>query len=485
MNTKSSLTINSLQEILELENDRNILDFRCPATDYLVWPLIRNAFLRLIIGDVFYDEPYVSLSRPKRGCLFYRTLIRGLLHNLFSQNYTQSDILIYATGSHVLKKNSFFNRLADDFCFAAPQKTLLIESLPLDYSWPSSRFNKRFFSDVTILLNQHFAREFSVKSGQKQAALRTAKKTVDYFQEKAHSLFGWDLEEKRKNYLIESLARKIAVIPSQQRIYKKLFQKTHSKLFIREEGCYGGSFILNNIANEYGLITAEYQHGIVHEGHDAYNYSETLRASPAMRNGLPRYFLGYGKWWHELINVPTKKVIIGSPFRSSCVALFKQSSQPKDLLFLGHGLDTDKYLALCKQLQLPLEGNYRIVFRPHPMERYKFEQTKAFDGIRIEWDKDLYKALESVAILVSETSTGLFEAIGLTDRIFLWKTPIANFCFPNHPFATFDNADDLIAKIRDGESGRVDASTVEDFWAPNWKQNYLTFLESVCPGILN
>jgi len=45
--------------------------------------------------------------------------------------------------------------------------------------------------------------------------------------------------------------------------------------------------------------------------------------------------------------------------------------------------------------------------------------------------------------------------------------------------------DQSFPKIKDGKSGRIDPSRADDFWAPNWKENYLEFLESVCPGILD
>ena len=44
---KSTLT---LKDILEIENDEEILSFRCPVTRYLAWPLIRDNFYLFIMG---------------------------------------------------------------------------------------------------------------------------------------------------------------------------------------------------------------------------------------------------------------------------------------------------------------------------------------------------------------------------------------------------------------------------------------------------
>ena len=68
-------------------------------------------------------------------------------------------------------------------------------------------------------------------------------------------------------------------------------------------------------AKEMGIRTAEYQHGAVSRGHDAYNVAPGQGSSPEYQKVLPEFFLGYGRWWNEQINVPVTKVAVGNPHR--------------------------------------------------------------------------------------------------------------------------------------------------------------------------
>ena len=254
-----------------------------------------------------------------------------------------------------------------------------------------------------------------------------------------------------------------------------------------EGACYGDNVsIMNVVARACGLVTAEYQHGTVSAGHDAYNFAPILRSSEEYKRTLPQYFLGYGRWWTDQINAPIIKLNVGNPDRSESLRNATQLRCGKtDIIVLGDGIETDKHLTLSTVLAEGLGTKHRIVFRPHPLERDRVLRLYGRNAgdVAIEWEMGICKAFEAADVVVGELSTGLFEAVGLANRIFLWDTPKANFCYPSHPFTVFSDADDLVAKIRDGESGRVDAVTEEEFWVPNWKDNYLDFLKSVCPCI--
>jgi hypothetical protein len=327
--------------------------------------------------------------------------------------------------------------------------------------------------------------KFFVKKKHREAA----EALVEFVARRAQNLLNWPLSEKRREFVTTRLAGHIASLPVRKRLYSRLFQRTGARILIRQVACYGGdSSLMNVIARDRGIITAEYQHGSISAGHDAYNFAEALCVSEEYKKTLPQYFLGYGKWWTDQINAPVVKLDIGNPDRTESL---KNSVNPdrekKDLIVLGDGIETEKYLSVCSSLAKGLGAKYRIVFRPHPLERSRVlrEYGWKVGDVVIEWEKEICEVFEAADTVVSEVSTGLFEAIGLVNRIFLWDTPRARFGYPTHPFPVFSDAEDLVSKIQDGESGRIDSSTVEEFWAPNWKQNYLAFLQSVCPGILD
>ncbi len=474
----------TLQDILEIENDEGILNFRCPETGYLMWPLIRDVFICFIISDLLYEVPLQSEQCTPRPQSAYLAVLKSCAHNILKGRDLKGSILISASGSHVLRNELYLNRLSDHFAFAAADKTITLEALFVDWHWPFPRYNNRVLFDAPILgISSLYGKFFtSVKHRE------CAKALIEFVTRRARNLLDWSLSEERSNFLTTILANNIAALPVRRHLYSRLFQQTGTRILIREEGCYGCSSVINTIAHDSGIITAEYQHGMVTAGHYAYNFAEALRSSEEYKKTLPQYFLSYGKWWTDQINAPVMKLNIGNPDRTESLKRIMSSNRQKiDLIVLGDGIETEKYLSFCTVLAKELGSNYRTVFRPHPRERERVLRSygrKAGDVI-IEWDKELLEAFETTDIVVSEVSTGLFEAIGLVNRIFLWDTPKAKFSYPTHPFTVFSDADDLVTKIQDCSSGRIDPLIAEEFWTPNWKQNYLAFLQSVCPGILD
>lgn len=52
--TASAASDLSLREMLVVEDDSDILDFRCDRTSLQLWPQIRVAFLRMMMSDLLY-----------------------------------------------------------------------------------------------------------------------------------------------------------------------------------------------------------------------------------------------------------------------------------------------------------------------------------------------------------------------------------------------------------------------------------------------
>ena len=98
-------------------------------------------------------------------------------------------------------------------------------------------------------------------------------------------------------------------------------------------------------------------------------------------------------------------------------------------------------------------------------------------ALYIDSNPDLYYSLRTAHTVVSEVSTGLFEAVGIVDRIFIWDTQKSRFGYPMHPFEKFDSVETLIEKLTDKAYGIHNESLKsEDIWSENWKSNYENFL---------
>lgn len=465
----------SLAQLLEIENDPAFLAFRCPRSGVLLWPLVRNQFLRQLISDLYYQQaPLVSAVRavPRRQAL--EALARVLRHNL-QQGRMRGEVLVVGTGAgHFQREGRWFNRITDYLAQESPADTVMVEGV-VDWHVPHPRWNRR----VAYWLPWQGAITVTGRLLRRDRHVATARELLEYARRRAAQLLGLTITDSNMEMLVGMLARKLARLPVMQHAYRRLLERVQPRLVLLEQACYGDFAPFNQIAREMDIRVAEPQHGMVSGGHDAYCYAPVLRESDAYRACLPHDFLGYGAWWNSQIDAPVQKWVIGNPhYSEQRRSMSSTETAQTDILLLGDGIEFDLYLALAQELAHLLRGRYRILLRPHPLERtevrMRFPEGRAGD-VLIDSNRDIYSSFASAHAVVGEVSTGLFEAQGIAGRVLLWKTDKARFSYPQHPFSGFSDAPALVEALGEplGESAGVPA---EEIWAPDWVGNYREYL---------
>lgn len=473
----------TLQDILRTEDSDEIAAICCPETGIPLWTTIRSLFIRLIIGDLLYTTPVVSGvgvvgagSRLRQMSMISRAFAHnGVGLHALDRQYP---IALMATGARLLERDGkFFNVLSDYFVSAAPAHTFVIEDL-FGSQWPFPRHY------TNVMIHTPFRVEGVLKGQFRLNRYREpALALVELISQRAKDELGWDIGKERRHWVEKLCIKGSASLLPRYRSYHSIFRRMGARLLIKEEACYGGADNAAAIlaAKHLGMVTSEYQHGAVSAGHDAYNFGPSILNAFAFQQILPDYFLTYGSWWGDQINAPVKSVSIGNPHRTE--ALNASSSflaHGQKILILGDGIDTAVYLDLCESLSAFLMGKVEVMFRPHPLERARVwaKYPDGFVGkVRVDAHPDMYSSFRESGAVVSEVSTGLFEAIGIVPKVFIWDTPKARFSFPVHPFQGFSNASELAQLVLDENAGRVSTQQVESIWAPNWKRNYLKFIE--------
>lgn len=473
----------SLGDILKIEDSADVLSVRCPDTFIPLWATIRTSFLRLIVGDMLYNQPIVgkvgsTSSYPKLRAA--TRILQSFAHNALLDRATVPGypVVIMATGTRIIERGGlYFNPLSDYFIAAAPERTLAIEEM-FDWKWPFPRLHKN------LLLHTPWRVEGVLRGRLRVDAFRqSARALTDLVGRRAKDLLGWDLGEAQREWLETSCAISAASLLPRYRRYQSEFKKTRARLLIKEDACYGGADSASAIlaARHLGMVTAEYQHGMVSTGHDGYNFAPTVLNNDTYKQIFPDYFLTFGSWWGEQINISVEKLAIGNPHRSEMLASrHSDFSQNRQILVLGEGIETTLYLEFCEQISIALGSSYEVVFRPHPFQRQSLAimyPDGFFGRVRFDTQQDIYESFRKSAVVVAEASTGLFEAIGLVPKIFIWDTAKSRFSYPKHPFHRFSDAEELVHLIHTNSAGRVSAQQMESIWASNWKQNYLAFIE--------
>lgn len=469
----------NLHQLLEVENDSALLEFTCRNTGLPLWPQIRVVYLRMLISDLLYGTPVTGRSATRApAARAMATLLRSALHNARARlaGGPQRDICITGDGvADSLVDGRWFNRLSDHFALTCGRQTVVLAN-HFEWRWPLPRHHDRIVFHAPQQVRNAVVGALAVRDTHR----RLSRQLVGLVDERARRLLGWTAGALRLEQLAGMLARKTAALPSQYRTYRALLGRIRPRLLIVGAGCYGPAASLIAAARDAGITTAEYQHGAVSAGHDAYNFAPAIVASQAYRRTLPDHFLGYGTWWNDQINAPVGKVVIGNPHREARLRQFTDAPDSKqDILILSDGIEFPLYLDLARQIEPGAASRgLRVVLRPHPLERTRVasEFGKGTDRIAIDQNADLYASLRCAHAVISEVSTGVFEAVGLAERILIWDTPKSRFGYPHHPFQTFSSPTMLLELLDCSEVGQLNRTQASAIWAFGWLDNYRAFL---------
>ena len=469
----------TLQDLLLIEDDPSILTYRCSETDLLLWPQIRGPFYRMILSDMLYATPIEGpvgnkVSVSKAIATISRSVLRSVWFRVSGKD--RADLCLTSTGvANQLIDGKWWNRLGDYFVSASAARTLAIED-HFEWNWPFPRHNNNVVIDAPRRSYIKIAGRLRIRPQHR----RLAQELVDTVAQRAWNNFDWSLAPHREVPLVETLAMKIASMPTEYRWYERLLKHVQPKLLMIEGACYGRDASLVAAARKLGVVTVEYQHGAISAGHEAYNFAPTVRDSEAYRQIIPEHFLTYGAWWGEQINAPMEMTTIGNPHRDFKLTEKYDGNVSKDeILILSDGFEFDLYLDLAKQiLPAATKKDLRVAVRPHPFERSsilgKFGGQEG--GVRIDENADFYRSLRNAHVVVSDFSTGLFEAAGIANKPLLWSTDKAKFTYPVHPFGSFSSAAELEALLDDDNEGQLSSCKIEAMWASGWRSSFQKFL---------
>lgn len=437
--------IKDLRELLKIEEDGELLEYRITEYNLPLWLFIRSDLIHFYLPQKIFgiENPHVHVDPfklPLRKKLDY--ILKTLIKNPFRAQ--QKDILIFGAGiNNSLRDGYYYNRLYDPFWSRLGEQIQVLES-SYKFYYPTPRFNNEIlYSDIIPIASGILGKFTKISQKERDTVKEFAKKLRD----KTYQLLNINIDEyltKNEEKWIDLISKiKIRIL-----IFKKLLNLIKPKLIIIEDAHYGGYTDLISIAKEFKIKVAEYQHGFVGVKHLAYNYSESIQ--DVVYKYLPDYLLLWGEYWSTKVTIPGEKVVIGFPYfeeekekakKEKIVLLLSGGSIPEEIVNFGSSLIT-----------LSEFKDYKFIFRPHPSERSAVkERYKSLLDLNYELDlENLYDTLKKTEICIAlELTTVLFEAIGFNCRTFLKKTTASSIFLEdsNLSFEVFDSMNDLVNKI--------------------------------------
>jgi hypothetical protein len=300
----------SLSQLLELECDSELLDIACPDTDLPAWAFIRLSFLRTVISKTYYANSLVGARGYWTGAAKKAGyLSRALLHN-FAARRNAVDVCFFSTAlGNYNEDGQTHDRLVGYFAQACPVSTIINQGYG-DWSWPTKFTSSDLFFATPSKLYAHLVGRIRVDSHHRNVAAGV----IDRAAENVRLAIDFELEREDKAALVRKLSHQMATFPTIVSYYKRWFEARKVRLLLLEDGCFGGGAVgVIHAARMAGVVTAEFQHGMISKGHDGYNVGESLIHHAGFKRTLPEYLLTYGRWWASQTNMPIVKLPIGNP----------------------------------------------------------------------------------------------------------------------------------------------------------------------------
>lgn len=459
----------SYWDLMAIEADEKILSFKNKeGTPW--WFYFRYEFLNEWLTQKLELKQNLLMHREK-NLDAVKFIIKSIVHNIFHCKLNSSDIAFYVTSRPLMKDGKYYNRYADPFYELCPEKTIVYENAPLNWQWYKPRLYNNFNFYTFNLVKYRLVSKFPFKQSPELIQL------LNFLSDRTKNLFGFNLMESEKKYFAKFAISNYNTYLNHFRWFIKKLKNHQTKLLMVPGASYSHYCDLNRLAHKAGIITADIQHGAICSSNIMYSFDEHIVNSVEVKNIIPDYYLTYGSWWSKQTNIPYKKIEIGNPLRKYLLAHVNYDKPKDKILIIGSANNTRGNLEITQKLTEKYK-QYQVLFRPHPTEKRDTEALlEQFPNVSIDYGNDLYQELAESYAVISEMSTVIYESIGLSERILIWRTQYSKNMAPDNCFEEFHSIDELFNLL---DKKNYDVNYVEkDFWNENIELNYSNFLKTL------
>ena len=460
------------EQVLEVENTTDILDFVVPGRKFLIWPTVRYEILSYCLehffsGKFIFPNPTPQASTFSRYHLFFKMLRECITP------WPKRDIWLGSFAGSAFYKNKdgrLYNHYIEPFAEQLPDQSLFVDfSNGPEFVPATSLYPLRRTAPISIAAGK-WTRYFTDKPAKKVATDFLA-----FVKTRIKTILEIELPESLYKQLHNRIVFNCKFSAVQFELFSKIWSRRPPTVLILDELYYGGMGHIVHLCKDLGVTVCENQHGILHSTHLAYQWGDSLINSPVLQKELPDTFLSYGTYWHRFFRACGEPVAVGNPWYTQHSQNVVQTTDNHPILFALAGV-YDELLPFISAL-LNNFPEREILLRPHPNEWTVFNNSSIgkLAGTRVDCNKNFYETLPKVGTVIGDLSTALYESAAMGKRVLLLRSPY-NFNTDPRFFEWFDTPEELVEKLK-----QTDWAPHEDvydvFFDRNWEENYKNIIE--------
>lgn len=306
------------------------------------------------------------------------------------------------------------------------------------------------------------------------------KRILDLFLSRLTEIYGVPLSLDK---LIRDIQYAVACHICYRSGFEKLFRKTTPKMILMYPHYDDQMYAAIAAAKRMGIYAVELQHGEV-VGHGAFLYEDQNEAGKI----LPDYFLTYGQWWNDQIQLPNcmQAVAVGNPYLDYQVKKYPYKAGSKRITVFSNtisGHDMVELIASCYDEIVSL--GYQVVFKLHPREvaswRTEYPFLLQHPDIEVVENGSIYKLIADSSVVLGVRTTVFYEAL-VYENVVIALDPRGDmrYLLDNGLACPVKGREDLLNILKDEHStdGRKKAAS-SYLWMPNGGANTTAFIRKL------
>jgi len=417
--------MNVAEKILRLENEYRLNSINIDG--FHVW-----TYMRFLIWESLH---YKRIKTKKKIWNIIKNGISDvalILRILFGGKYEcclNRSLLFVCQGRRVLDGDVYESTTTDELAIAFPNSITLEHPYKQRYHFLPTKTKAIVYSDKIILKAYIYSQ--LIKYFHRKRYKLIYRQIKELFEIPINELFVHSKSDV--NRWLDRMTCRYFVYLSRYKNYEHLLKKISPNLIVEDVHYSIDNMIINELAKKMHIPTIELQHGIIGEGHIAYNYSldESIPQFPDM-------IMLFSDYWKETATYPIendKLIPVGFPYFERQVNEYKKNSydlfvRAKTVVFLSQpngvtkGLDV---IAVNTHNRLN-EHDWKVIFKLHPSEYDGWQMVYPMlvnTDIEVidSQQKSLYEIFSISKALVGVCSTSIYEGIGFGLAAFIYDMP--------------------------------------------------------------